>query len=226
MSYTFRSENVPAGAIVFQPQGVATPQGIDDPGTLRLDASQNALFFRLNGITYQPAMGAITNITPVTATNPSAAANLMTFAFPAGSLNNLGRTLSLYAYGLYTTASGQTPTLNLTVIMNDGTNTRTLLSWTSGATTASSSNFPWNFDCTIVTTAAGSSGTFEGHGTANVTLGASAGGALTSYNDVITGASSALDLTKVNTMTVQCLFSSSNAGNSVTERVLCADIYN
>lgn len=157
--------------------------------------------------------------TPAVASQPSSSA-LMSYVFPAGSLNQLNRNLDLYVSGYYSTASGQTPTITLYVTLADGTNTRTVLTWTTGATTASASNMPFNFDGTIFTYATGSSGTVLAHGTLNLTLGSTAGASLNSYNDVNHAASSSLDLTKAITLTVNATMSTNASGNSLSEDVL------
>lgn len=161
--------------------------------------------------------GALNLANAVTNTNATTATALMTYVFPGGSLNTLSRIIDIYAAGEYTTDSGTARTITLALTFGDGTNTRTLGTWTTGATTASQTGMPWNFDFAAVVSTAGSSGKLFGHGTANVTLGASAAGALTSYNDTNTAASSTLDLTKQITLSVTQLYSGSNAGNTFTQ---------
>ena len=165
----------------------------------------------------------VTNITPVTATNPSAQADLMTFTFPTGALNSLNRTIYFWGAGAYTTASGQTPTFRLRASLGGVT----ILDFTSGATTASVTK-TWNAEGYIVVSATGATGTVEAHGIFNVELGAGAAGSVaeTSYNDAVVAASSSIDLTASNILKLTALFSSSNAGNSITQRQFIAELGN
>jgi hypothetical protein len=150
----------------------------------------------------------------------------MTTTFPAQALSSVGKTLYVYGAGEYTTDSGTGRTITLAVTINDGTNTRTLLTWTSGATTASQTSMPWNFDGYITITTAGASGTAFSHGTANITLGASASGAVSSYNDTNTANSSAIILTASTTVSVTQLYSGSNAGNTFTQDLMVIEVLN
>lgn len=172
------------------------------------------------GIVSSPAP----NITAVTATNPSAEANLMTLpTFPAGSINLIGKTLYFWAQGKYTTAGAQTPTLRIRAYYGSVA----ILDFTSAATTASVTK-TWNVEGFIVTSATGASGTVQASGIFNVELGAGAAGSVaeTSYNDAITAASSAIDLTAAEQFKLTALFSSSNAGNSVVQQLLVAEVAN
>lgn len=174
------------------------------------------------GIILAPAV----NVTPVTATNPSSAANLMAYgALPAKAFNVVGKTLYLWGAGTYTTASAQTPTFNLTVVETNSA--VTLLTFTSTATTASVTK-TWNFEAFLTVQAAGATGKFESHGIFDVELGAGAAGSVaeTSFNDANSAVSSSVDLTAALTFQVQCLFSSSNAGNSIVQRQLVVEVLN
>lgn len=172
-----------------------------------------------------PLVG-LPNVTPVTNTNATAATALMTQAYGALTLSAVGKTLFIHGAGEYTTDSGTGRTITLAVTINDGTNTRTLATWTSGATTASQTALPWNFDLYAIVTTAGAAGTFFSHGTANITLGSSAGGATTSYNDVNAANSSAVILTAATTVSVTQLFSGSNAANTFTQDLLLIEVLN
>jgi len=181
----------------------------NDNVQLSLQARTNGQQFAIQGV-YPP------NITPVTNTNPTAATALMTQAIKAGALNVVGKYLYISGAGLYTTAAAQTPTITIAVTLG----AVTLATWTSAATTASSTNFPWNFDLFLITQTKGSSGLLESHGIFNVTLGAAAAGAETSYNDVNTSTVGPIDLTAAQTLSVTGLFSTGNAGNSQSQRLL------
>lgn len=156
----------------------------------------------------------------VTNTNATTATALQTYAFQPGQLNIVGKAVHVYAAGEYTTDSGSARTVTVALTQGDGTNTRTLATWTSGATTASQTSFPWHVDAWITTQAAGTAGTMFAHGNLFITLGSTQAGASTIYADVNTAVTSALDLTKTNTLSVTQLFSGSNTGNTFTEDML------
>lgn len=230
----FRDESPTVGVVTFDP--VKPGLGVGSAGTasgaqngaLWYDATLNS--FQLvqdnaqGGIPSSPA--ALSIAAAVTNTNATSATALMTYAFLPGSLNVVGKTLDIYAAGTYTTDGGTGRTITFAVTLGDGTNTRTIATYTTGATTASQTKFPWNYDATIITQAVGSSGTVYGHGILNITLGSSIGGALTSYNDQNNAASSALDLTKTITLTLTQLYSGSNAGNIFVEDTLALMLAN
>ena len=218
----FKYERPSVGKVNFQP--VATPAGPDlQDGDFWYDATQKNMIQRVNGFSVIDVSMASVNQTPVTATNPNPGpSNLMSYVVPAGSANTLGKVIDLFCTGFYTTASAQTPTITIAVKMGSVT----IATWTTGATTASATNMPFNFDLSIITSAIGSSGTVIAHGVANVTLGASAGGAETSYNDTNSASSSAIDLTAAETIQVVVSMSSSNAGNSVTQDTMQVTIGN
>lgn len=192
-------------------------------GTFWNDVTQKNLLARVNGITGSHVQGINVNTTPITATNPSSAAALMTFALPAGYLSVTGKTLRLWAAGAYTTASGQTPTLTFTVLIGG----ITPLTFVSTATTASVTK-TWNVEALITTVTAGTSGTVEAHGLLNIELGGGAAGSVaeSSFNDTVTAVSSTQDLTIANTLQLQVLASSSNAGNSVVQRQFVVEVLN
>lgn len=236
MSFNFKDVYPTVSSITFDPNYLSLgvtgkPSGLQGPteGQVWYDSVNKNLYAFIGGQVVSFTGGAAnvnyTNTaTPITATNPSSAATLFSYAFPAGALNVANRVIYLFGSGYYTTASGQTPTVTVAVTLGDGTNTRTLLTWTSGATTASASNIPWNFDGYIFTDSTGTSGTMLSHGTLNLTLGTSAGAATGSYLDTNHAASSALNLTLATTLNITTTMSSSNAGNSVTEDSLLVQV--
>lgn len=211
--------------------GVAIFEQVPSPGKLRLkeghvwnDATQKNILTQINGQAGSLVQGILVNNTPVTATNPSTAANLQSIALPAGYLNVAGKTLYIWASGAYTTAGGQTPTLNIAINIGALTN---VLTWTSTATTAAVTK-TWNFEAFISTVTAGTSGTFEAHGLLNVELGAGAAGSVaeSSFNDAIVAVSGTLDLTAANTFQIQTTLSTSNAGNNVVGRQAIIQVLN
>jgi hypothetical protein len=229
----FRDENPYVGVLTFDPQvlpanGYVTGGLANSPttGAMWHDASKHSMQTISMGGLYGVSLAPLPNTTGVTNTNATSATALMTTVFSASSLSSVGKTLYMFSAGEYTTDSGTGRTITLAVTINDGTNTRTLVSWTSGATTASQTSMPWNFEAYMVVTAAGASGTMFSHGTADITLGASAGGATTAYNDTNTANSSVVILTASTTLSVTQLFSGSNAGNTFTQDMMIIEVLN
>lgn len=166
----------------------------------------------------------VTDVTnAVTKTNPTSATALMTQKFPSGALNNLGRAIDIFAAGEVTT--GVSSTVTFAVTLNDGTNTRTVATWTTGALTTGQTNLQWEIDLAFDINVAGSSGKVFGHGTYSIPLTAPTA-AVSAYTDANTAASSTLDLTQLITLSVTALFGTSNAGNSVTQDLLQITIAN
>jgi hypothetical protein len=226
----FRAERPSVNRVHFEGTQLPTPGNVS--GGTSAGPTPGDIWFDLTTQTFQSITGAgqaglaSSYASPplvaaaVTATNPSSAAALMTYAFPVGQLNAVGKAFNIFAGGNYTTATGQTPTFTIAVTLGDGTNTRTLLTWTSGATTAVATAQPWNLDGTVVIQASGSSGTAYAHGAASITLGTTTTAASAKYLDANTAVTSAVNLTLATTLTVTALFSSSNAGNNVVEDML------
>lgn len=221
----FADERPVVSQITYDPTVLPTGSGTTGvpDGTVWYDATQKALKSQMNGNIIAPVSSIVVNNTPVTATNPSAAANLMTATIPASSLNVVGKTLSIWAAGAYTTAGGQTPTFTLTVLLGG----ITPLTFTSTATTASVTKI-WNLDAVLSVVSTGATATLECHGIFSVELGAGAAGSVaeTSFNDTVIAVSSTVDLTASQTLKLQGLFSSSNAGNSIVQRQFIVELEN
>jgi len=219
---TFRFEKSTMGQARFEQ--VPAPSAFQlAEGHFWNDATQKNILTQINGQAGSLVQGINVNITPVTATNPSSAADLMTLTLPAGYANVLGKTLYLWGAGNYTTAGGQTPTFRLRVLLGGVA----VLSFTSTATTASVTK-TWNIEGFITTSATGATGTVEAHGIFNIELGSGAAGSVaeSSFNDAVTAASSAIDLTAADVLKLDCLFSSSNASNSISQRQLVLQVIN
>lgn len=207
----FRSEHVWSKRLHLE-QNSSPVQKVE--GQVWNDIQQKCVQSVINGVTGSSIVVPSVNITPVTATNPSTEADLQTYAIPAGAMNVVGKTIEFASYGTFTTAGGQTPTLRLRAYIG----TIAILDYTSAASTASSTTFPWNINGLITTSAVGASGTVEAHGIFRITVGASIAGAATAFNDQISAASSAIDLTAAQTFKLTALLSSANAGNNVISR--------
>lgn len=210
--------------------GQACFEQVPSPGTFKLreghfwnDVTQKNILTQINGQAGSLVQGVKVNASPVTATNPSVAADLMTFAMPAGFTNVAGKTLLVTACGTYTTAGGQTPTITLTLLVGG----ITPLTFVTAATTASVTK-NWKLEAYLTTVTASSVGTFEAHGSFTFELGAGAAGsvATTEILDLNAAVSSTVDLTAAQTLKLQGLMSSSNAGNSIIQRQFIVEVLN
>jgi len=132
--------------------------------------------------------------TNVATINAAATGTLGAVNFASGFLNTLGRHLHVHGTGFGTTNSTPgTLTLATKLFSVPGVTSVTPFTAVSGTTTGSAVvNF--TFDVDITTTATGASGTVEAHGTVCYNLAGTA--VCTPAQDLITAASSAVDLTK------------------------------
>jgi hypothetical protein len=219
---SFRFNDTASGQALFEQ--------VPSPGVFKLkeghfwnDVTQKNILTQLNGQAGSLVQAINVNNTPVTATNPSSAADLMTLALPAGYTSITGKTLYVWGSGSYTTAGGQTPTF--TLVLKIGT--LSLLTLVTAATTASVTK-TWNIEGFITTVTAGAAGTYEAHGLLGIELGGGAAGsvAATGINDAIVAVSSTLDLTAAQTLKLTGLFSSSNAGNNIVQRQMVVQVLN
>lgn len=215
----FRSEHVWSKRLHLE-QNSSPVQKVE--GQVWNDIQQKCVQSVINGVTGSSLVVPSVNITAVTATNPSAEADLQTFALPAGSLNVIGKMLRFESAGNYTTAAGQTPTIRYRAYIGSVA----VLDFTSAATTASATTIPWKVRGNIICSAVGASGTVEAHGSLFFTLGTTAGADSAHYQDVVVAASSAIDLTAAQTFKLTALASSSNAGNIVISRSQVLELAN
>lgn len=152
-----------------------------------------------------------TNIATIAAaaTSTIGAVNL-----PAGYLNSLGRTIQVCGNGFGTTNSTPgTLTVASTLASIPGVTSITPFTAVSGTTTASAV-VSFNFCFTSTTTATGATGTVEEHGWVNYNL---AGTAVASPTmDIITAASSTIDLTKQDQLaiTLKCTTTAVTTGGA------------
>jgi hypothetical protein len=228
----FRDEYHTVNLITFDPYKIVSGLGTggiaggSPEGTIWYDSVtrtfQTLTASGQSGIAITPSVQTIAAL--VSNTNATTATALNLYAFKAAQLNAVGKTVYFYGAGNYTTDGGTARTVTLALTQGDGTNTRTLMTFTTAVTTASQTALPWNVDGFITTQASGTAGTMFAHGSFNIALGTTA--VTTSYNDLNTAATSALDLTKVNTLTVTQLFSGSNAGNIFVQDTMIVQILN
>lgn len=189
---TFPNSTAGAASIGI-PQGVAPSSPVD--GDIWYDSTQKTEKFSLNGQTYSLG-GAVS----VVSTAPAALASLngagtfSTIVLPTGFMNVAGKVIRVKMNGIYSTAGAQTPTIGIQLGFS-GAFTQTEVLATSQATTASQTNFPWEFEGYIVTVTTGATGTLEAHGRLAILIGASATAPESVYQDTNTAANGAVNLT-------------------------------
>lgn len=112
---------------------------------------------------------AFVNVTTITKNaNTTGEQDLQTITIPANYLNQLGKTLHIFSAGRYLTRASQVP--KITIKVRWGSTSTPLVSWTSSASTALSSN-AFNFDLYVSTQAnPGPSASIESHGTLRIAL--------------------------------------------------------
>ena len=169
--------------------------------------------------------GGIGNITAVTAAaNTTSDQTLQELTVTSGFYNAAAQVSALYGSGIYSIATGITPTLTwkvkLCTVSGCGSGTVvTLATFTTTATTALSSNYPWNINLTNVGThATGATGNLIVHGFLAIDLGASAATAETVFNDANTAVSSNIDLTGALFVDFTVAASSGSTSNSFTQQ--------
>lgn len=144
---------------------------------------------------------AITQLTPALANaNSTSDQQLMELTLGAGYLNSLGQPFLINGAFIYTTQSGQTPTITikakLCTVSGCGSGTViTLGSIVTTATIAAVTNNNINLNLMSYVTTVGSSGNLEVHGPLSADLGALTTTADSIFNDTNTSVSSNIDLT-------------------------------
>lgn len=181
-------------------QGYPAPNQVIGPQGLILDRVNNLLYtFGQGGVAalVQSALKTLGIQTALTAI--TTAQNLLSYAFGAGALNVVGRTFTVSGSALYATTSANVATL--TIALKLGSVTIATLT-TAATNTAASTNLPIQFAFTVTTTSTGATGTLYASGGAKVDLGTAASAAITEYLINNTAASSAVNLTAAQTLTV------------------------
>jgi len=164
---------------------------------------------------------------PFTALGTVAAAATGTVAqvnFPAGFFNTLGRTVRLTGT-YFATTNGVAGTITTEAILSSVFGVTSIIPFTAASASIAASALTINFeyDITMVTQATGASGTLECHGTVayNIAGGTSAVGSIAM--DSIQAVSSALDLTKQNTLSIAHL--NTTLGTSASQnRILTVEV--
>lgn len=177
-----------------QPNQVVGPQGsvLDRVNNLAYTFGQSATLALLRSAL--AVLGVQTALTAITT-----AQTLLSYAFGAGALNVLGRTLLVRGSLIYSTTSANVATITIAVKLGSVT----IATITTAATnTTASTNLPVQFEFYLTVAAVGASGTLVGIGRVDANIGTAAAAAVASYLATTTAASSAVNLLTAETLTV------------------------
>lgn len=171
------------------------------------------------------------NITPVTTSGGSTTndQNTLACAIPAGTLDLIGKTLSIWYRGLYTTNAANLSTINLKVKIcsvsgcSSG-NVLTLATITSAANAGGVTNFTMSYVGDATTQTAGAALAEESHGLYTIDIAATSVLPETVYSDTntatLTGLPSSINSTAQNFLQISCAFSIASASNTCQGRQL------
>jgi hypothetical protein len=168
----------------------------------------------------------LSNVTPVSLTNPTSATDLMTFTMPTNPLGNgciineIGRGLDIFAAGTYNLAASST------VVFTVKLGGVTICSFTTASQTNTSVTLNWQIWIKSLVVSVGSAGTLETHGQLTFDSGATLPAAATTFLDGNTGVSSAIDLTQNPLLEVMANFGTGNASSVIAQRVLDITLLN
>jgi hypothetical protein len=174
-------------------QGVAPSSPTD--GDQWYDSTQKTLKASINGgiYAYNASLGVV-SVAPAALASLNGVGTFATIVLPTAFMNVAGKVLRVKMYGIYTTAAAQVPTIGIQLGFS-GAFTQTEVVATSQATTASNTNFPWEFEGHIFTVTSGATGTLEAHGRLSILLGASATAPESVYQDTNVAANGSVNLT-------------------------------
>jgi hypothetical protein len=168
----------------------------------------------------------LSNVTPVSLTNPTAATDLMTFALPQNPLGNgciineTGRGLDIFACGTYNLAASST------VVFTIKLGTVTIATFTTASQTNTSVTLNWQLRLRALIASVGSAGTLETHGALLFDSGATLPAAASVFLDGNTGVSAAIDLTLNPLLEIMANFGTGNASSVIAQRVLDITLLN
>lgn len=199
-------------------------------------AGQGIIATSASAATWQAIGGSFScvNVTPVTTASVSTTADqlLMACTIPSGTLNTLGKTLSIQTAGVYSTPAASTTTVNFKVklctVSGCGSGTVVnLVSLTSAALGAiQATNDPFNLQIFLSTQTAGASAAFEAHGNLTIDISALTTAAEGVYADGNLATVGTIDSTGVLFLQVTVAFSAANAANNATDRQLTGESIN
>jgi len=127
------------------------------------------------------------------------AQTLLSYAFVAGNLNLIGRTILVSGDGIYSTTSANVATVTIALTLG-GVTLATIT--TTATNTAASTNLPFSFTFKATVAATGTSGTFTSNGSVKINLGTAAATAITEFLATNSAVSSAVNLLTAETLLV------------------------
>ncbi len=170
----------------------------------------------VNGTFAQLLVG---STTPVTITNPTVATDMMTTTLLAGTLEDVGETLEVFAAGTYLVAAAST----LVFTVKIGGVTVATFTTASQATTAVTLGWNLTLNATVVTN--GAAGSLEVHGELNFDSGATLAAACSTFLDSNTAAATGVNLNLPVLVEVMGNLGTGNAGSSITQRQLVVEYF-
>lgn len=185
-----------AGAATLNvPSGV--PPTTPTDGDQWYSSAQKSLQASINGAIYNyDSTVNVISVAPAALASLNGVGTFATIVLPTGFMNVAGKTIRVKLYGIYSTAGAQVPTIGIQLGFS-GAFTQTEVVATSQATTASETNFPWEFEGHITTVTNGATGTIEAHARLSILLGAVATAPESVYQDTNVAPNGAVNLTAV-----------------------------
>jgi len=161
--------------------------------------------------------------------NTTADQELMTYSLPANILALGAQCIRVTANGLYSTEAGQTPTITIKIkLTSPAPTTVTVLTITTAATTAASTNSQWRLISEISAASLGTTGTLLVKGRLIINLVNNPANLTTTYLDLNTVASGAIDLTSIEILSVTASFSTQPGAvfNRISQEELLVEYIN
>jgi len=222
-----------AATVVSQPES-AGPSGVASSDLLYADSTKHTASVNNNNTGNMPiSRSPCVNVTPVTvAANVTTDQLLMACSLNANALNAVGHTLKVYTAGVFSTAAASVAaiTIKTKLCTVSGCGSGTVIgpiSTTTGATAAlTASNLSWSQTSYISTQTAGASSAYEAHGFMTIDLSATAATPDSVYQDTNTATVGTIDATGALFLQVTVAFSAGSTSNSVTDRLLVAELVN
>ena len=168
----------------------------------------------------------LSNVTPVSLTNPTAATDLMTFLFPLNPLGNgnilneVGRGFEAFCKGTYNVAAAST------VVFTIKLGGVTIATITTASQTNTAVTLNWILSLRSLINAVGSSATFETSGILFFDSGATLPAAASVFLDNNTAVSAAIDCTQPQNLEIMANFGTGNASSVIAQRVLDITLLN
>jgi hypothetical protein len=168
----------------------------------------------------------LSNVTPISLTNPTAATDMMTLIMPSNPLGNgciineVGRGLDIFCKGTYNLAASST------VVFTIKLGGVTLATFTTASQTNTSVTLNWIIRLKALVASVGSGGTIESAGQLYFDSGATLPAAASVFLDSNTAVSSAIDLTQNPLLEIMANFGTGNSSSVIAQRILDITLLN